>query len=164
VLAQAVRGDASAFASHLASSPGDDPFPGLAVNCVDYPPRFAGYGDLRAKLRLARRLAPHTRGGGETWLGLTGCMRWPVPLANPPHRFRIRGAPPILLVGATHDPSTPYVWARGLHAQIPRSVLLTRDGDGHTSSWLGPDSRTNDAIVHYLITRRTPRPGTVYPD
>jgi hypothetical protein len=41
-------------------------------------------------------------------------------------------------------------------------VLLTREGDGHTSSWLGPRSRTNAAIANYLITRATPPPNTVY--
>jgi pimeloyl-ACP methyl ester carboxylesterase len=163
-LARAARGDGSAFSSHLATSPLDDPFAGLAVNCVDYPRELSSYEDLSAKMVLGRALAPHTQGAGETWLGLTGCMRWPVPLANPPRRIRIHGAPPILLVGATHDPSTAYVWAHGLRDQIPRSVLLTRDGDGHTSSWLGPDSRTNDAIVRYLITRKTPPPNSVYPD
>jgi hypothetical protein len=42
-------------------------------------------------------------------------------------------------------------------------VLLTREGDGHTSSWL-QNSRTSDAIAHYLITGETPPPNTVYPD
>jgi pimeloyl-ACP methyl ester carboxylesterase len=160
-LAQAAGGDASAFATHLATSPQDDPFPGLAVNCVDYPRELSSFQALSAAMARGRALAPHTQGAGETWLGLTGCLRWPVPVANPPHRIRIRGAPPILLVGATHDPSTAYVWAKHVHAQIPRSVLLTRDGDGHTSSWLGASSRTNDAIARYLVTRTTPKPGTV---
>jgi hypothetical protein len=71
--------------------------------------------------------------------------------------------PPILLASSTHDPSTPYRWAHNLLHQIRGAVLLTRDGDGHTSSWLHP-SRTSDAIARYLITRRTPPPSTVYPD
>jgi pimeloyl-ACP methyl ester carboxylesterase len=163
-LAQAERGDASAFASHLATTPKDDPFPGLAVNCVDYPRTIGTYEELVAITRRGRAIAPHTQGASEAWLGVTGCMRWPVPLANPPHRLRVRGAPPILLVSATHDPSTSYVWARRVLRQLPRAVLLTRNGDGHTSSWLGPRSRTNDAIVHYLITRKTPPPHSVYPN
>jgi pimeloyl-ACP methyl ester carboxylesterase len=129
-----------------------------------FPRTVKSYEDLRAKIVLGRALAPHTQGAGETWLGLTECLRWPVPLANPPHSVRVRGTPPILLVGATHDPSTPYVWAHGLRDQIPSAVLLTRDGDGHTSSWLGPRSRTNDAIVDYLITGKAPPPNTVYPN
>jgi pimeloyl-ACP methyl ester carboxylesterase len=163
-LAQAERGDASAFASHLATTPKDDPFPGLAVNCVDYPRTVTTYRDFAALARRGRAIAPHTQGASEAWLGVTGCMRWPVPLANPPHRPVIRGAPPILLVSARHDPSTSYVWARRALRQIPRAVLLTRAGDGHTSSWLGAHSRTNDAIARYLITRKSPPPSSVYPN
>ena len=163
-LAQAERGDASLFSSHLATGPKYDGFPGLAVNCVDYPRTITTYKDFAAMTRRGRAIAPHTQGASEAWLGVTGCMRWPVPLANPPHRPKIRGAPPILLVSATHDPSTSYVWARRAHRQIPRTVLLTRNGDGHTSSWLGPHSRTNDAIVDYLVTRKTPPANSVYPN
>jgi pimeloyl-ACP methyl ester carboxylesterase len=163
-LAQAERGDASAFSSHLATVPRDDPFPGLAVNCVDYPRTIKTYEEFAAMTRRGRAIAPHTQGASEAWLGITGCMRWSVALANPPHRPKIRGAPPILLVSATHDPSTSYVWARRALRQIPGAVLLTRDGDGHTSSWLGPRSRTNNAIVDYLITRKTPPPNSVYPN
>ncbi|HEY4277108.1 MAG TPA: alpha/beta hydrolase [Conexibacter sp.] len=164
-LAQAAAGDASAFATPLATSPRDDPFPALGVNCADYPHTFGRtFGQISATMARSRMLAPHTQGAGETWLGLTGCLRWPVPAANPPHRLQIRGAPPILLVNATHDPSTPYVWAQDVHAQVPRSILLTRDGDGHTSSFLGPGSRTNDAIARFLITRKAPPPGTVLPN
>ena len=68
-----------------------------------------------------------------------------------------------LLVSATHDPSTPYVWAQDVRSQIHRSVLLTRDGDGHTSSLL-QRSRTRDAIARYLITRKPPPPNTVLPN
>ena len=162
-LAQAERGDASPFASDLATAPQDDPFPGLAVNCVDYRPAIRTYRDFAALRRRARTVAPHTQGANEAWRGVLGCMNWPVPVANPPHRLRIRGAPPILLVSARHDPMTPYVWARSVERQVPRAVLLTRRGDGHTSSFRGPRSRTNDAIARYLVTRRTPRPNAVLP-
>jgi len=43
-------------------------------------------------------------------------------------------------------------------------VLVTREGDGHTS-YLNPGvSHTRDAIDAYLLTGRTPPPGTVYDD
>jgi pimeloyl-ACP methyl ester carboxylesterase len=162
-LAALEAGDASAFARPLATSPRDGTFAGLAVNCVDYPPLIRSFHDLASAALLARALAPHTHGAGEAWTGLVGCINWPVPPANPPHRARIHGAPPILLANSTHDPSTPYRWAHNLLHQIPGAVLLTRDGDGHTSSLLHA-SRTSDAIARYLITRRTPSPNTVYPD
>jgi pimeloyl-ACP methyl ester carboxylesterase len=156
-------GDASAFARSLVTSPRDGTFAGLAVNCVDYPPLVRGFHDLVSAALLARALAPHTHGAGEAWTALIGCIHWPVPLANTPHRARIHRAPTILLANSMHDPSTPYRWAHDLLHQIPGAVLVTRDGDGHTSSLLHP-SRTSDAIASYLITRHTPPTNTVYPD
>ena len=162
-LAALEAGDAGAFARSLVTGPRDGTFAGLAVICLDYPPLIRNFRDLRAAALLASVLAPHTRGAGEAWTALTGCIHWPARPANPPHRARIHGAPPILLASSTHDPSTPYRWAHNLLHQIPGAVLLTRDGDGHTSSLLHP-SRTSDAIARYLITRKTPPPNTVYPD
>ena len=155
--------DVGAFTRSLATGPRDGTFAGLAVICLDYPPLIHSFRDLRAAALLARALAPHTHGAGEAWTALTGCIHWPARPDNPPHRARIHGAPPILLASSTHDPSTPYRWAHNLLHQIPGAVLITRDGDGHTSSLLHP-SRTSDAIARYLITRKTPPTNTVYPD
>lgn len=160
-LARADQGDASRFSFQLATSPLE--FAGLAINCADYPPEVVTYEDFVAKTLLGRVVAPHTQGASEAWLGILACMRWPVPVTYLPHSIMVRGAPPILLVGSTHDPETNYVWAHELRNQMPSAVLLTRDGDGHTSSWL-QNSRTSDAIAHYLITGQTPPPNTVYPD
>jgi pimeloyl-ACP methyl ester carboxylesterase len=162
-LGRAEQGDASLFSSHIAQSSRDDPFAGLAINCSDYPRDVVGYDDFAAKSLLGRVLAPHTQGASEAWLGILGCMRWPVPVANPPHRPAVSGAPPILVAASTHDPSTPYVWAQQLRDDLPGGVLLTRDGDGHTSSWLS-GGRTQDAIARYLITRKPPPANTVYAD
>jgi len=160
-LARADQGDASLFSFELGTSPFD--FAGLAINCADYPPEIITYEDFVAKTLLGRIVAPHTHGASEAWLGILACMRWPVRVTYLPHRIMVRGAPPILLVGATHDPETNYVWAHELRTQMPSAVLLTRDGDGHTSSWLH-NSRTSDAIARYLISGQTPPPNTVYPD
>jgi pimeloyl-ACP methyl ester carboxylesterase len=159
-LARAESGDASAFAAHLAGGPRDDPFPGLPVLCDDFPTFIHGYGDFAAMRLLGRVLAPHSQGFAEAWRGVLGCLHWPVRVPDPPQRVHIRRAPPILLVNATHDPSTPYVWAQDVRSQIAGSVLLTRDGDGHTSSLL-QRSATRDAIARYLITKRPPPPNTV---
>jgi len=71
--------------------------------------------------------------------------------------FAQRGTPPILIVNATHDASTPYVWAQGLAAQFDGSVLLTREGDGHTSSLTSACAREH--IDRYLISGETPPAG-----
>jgi hypothetical protein len=56
-----------------------------------------------------------------------------VKATNPQHELHIRRQPTILYANALHDPSTSYVWALDATALTPHSVLLTRDGDGHTS-------------------------------
>jgi pimeloyl-ACP methyl ester carboxylesterase len=72
------------------------------------------------------------------------------------------GAPPILLVGGTNDPATPYSWAQSLHQQLTSSVLLTRSGNGHTSYGASVCSqRAEDA---YLISLTLPAEGTVCTD
>jgi pimeloyl-ACP methyl ester carboxylesterase len=162
-LIRAEQGDATVFSTRLPQSPQDDDFAALAINCIDYPREVTTFDAFASTTLLGRMLAPHTQGGSEAWHAITGCIRWPVPLARPYHTVTVRGAPPILLVSSTHDTETPYPWARDMHDHIAGSVLLTRDGDGHTSSWRS-GGRTRDAIAHYLITKQTPPPNTVYPD
>ena len=49
------------------------------------------------------------------------------------HPVTAPGAPPILVIGTTRDPATPYVWAQALAKQLSSGVLLTYVGDGHTA-------------------------------
>jgi len=67
---------------------------------------------------------------------------------------------PILLIGTTFDPATPYWWARDVHEQMPTSTLLTYDGDGHTA--FGSGSTCIDrAVTAYLVRGVMPAPDTV---
>jgi hypothetical protein len=68
------------------------------------------------------------------------------------------GAPPILLVGGTNDPATPYAWAQSVNKQLAGSVLLTRVGSGHTSGDNPCASAAEDA---YLINLTLPAVGAV---
>src|SRR5829696_6443807 len=161
-LVSADAGDASQFSTETAGDETFDGFAALAIECVDWNSAGDTFADLSAKQLLGRTVAPHTQGATQTWTILAGCMAWSVPVVNPPHRADVRGAPPVLLVNATHDPSTAYEWVHGLRDQIAGSVLLTREGDGHTSFFVPGAQRTRDAIDTYLITGETPPPNTVY--
>jgi hypothetical protein len=57
---------------------------------------------------------------------------------------------PTLLVHAVHDAQDPYRWTHLLKDQIRGADLLTRTGDGHTSYYSSPCSRTamDDYLVH----------------
>jgi hypothetical protein len=83
-------------------------------------------------------------------------------VVNPPRPIVVRHAPKILITNATHDPSTAYPWALQMHRDLPSSVLVTRQGDGPTTYLTHGPSQTRDAIDRYLVTGRTPPPGTVY--
>jgi pimeloyl-ACP methyl ester carboxylesterase len=163
-LQKAAAGDAGLLSPAIATSSTDLLYPGLAIACLDFPAGSKSYDDVAAREELGKVLAPHMRGASQTWTIITGCLGWPAPLVNPPHLAGVHGAPPILIVNSTHDPSTSYRWAVGLFTQIDNSVLVTRVGDGHTSYLLPSPSQTKDAIDHYLLTTETPPPNTVFPD
>ncbi|MFT4038969.1 MAG: alpha/beta hydrolase [Thermomicrobiales bacterium] len=167
-LAQAIiaaqHGDASAFSPRLADGLTSELYPELAIACADWQTDITTWDDLAAYELFGATISPHTQGASQTWGILTGCMNWPVPVANPQGVWNVQGAPPILIVNATHDPSTSYLWAQLMREQIAGSVLLTRAGDGHTSTFLPEGSATRAAITHYLLTGETPPPNTVYVD
>jgi len=126
-----------------------------AINCVDRPSPT----DLTTYERAAarnERIAPYF-GAAIEWGGLA-CAYWPVPPAETPHAISPGGAPPILVVGTTRDPATPYQWAQALARQL-RTTLLSYNSDGHTAYLR---SGCIDGYVDaYLIARQLPRPGTV---
>jgi pimeloyl-ACP methyl ester carboxylesterase len=88
---------------------------------------------------------------------------WPVSPWRGEGPVSATGAPPILVVGGTRDPATPYEWSAALAAQLPGGVLLTRDGDGHTS-FLGGNDCISAAVVDYLVDLKLPAAGTICPD
>ncbi|TDD06589.1 alpha/beta hydrolase [Nonomuraea deserti] len=160
-ITQAEQGDARLFASMRAQAL-DDPVSTAAyrsILCSDVDPRIRNYRDVRDRMRQVVKAAPHMRGTSEFWDMTVGCVGWPVPPARAPHARPIKGLPPVLVVGNTHDPATPLRWARSLSARIEGSGLLTYDGDGHTAY-----RRSACATRHidaYLVTGRLPATGTV---
>ncbi len=87
------------------------------------------------------------------------CAYWPVKPKNQQGPLPIRGAPPILLVGGTNDPATPYAESQSVNRQIDSSILLTRQGNGHTS--YDASTCAHAAEDAYLIDLRVPAVGTV---
>lgn len=58
---------------------------------------------------------------------------------------------PILIVGTTRDPATPYSWALDLHNTLLNSRLISLNGDGHTGYGHG-SSCVDHAVDHYFLT------------
>ncbi len=129
-----------------------------AISCVDRPwPR--SLAPWQAAASAAERAAP-LFGASIVW-GNLACAYWPVPPA-PLATIKAAGAPPILVVGTTRDPATPFRWAQALASDLSSGVLLGWNGDGHTA--YGEGSACVDGIVNrYLISLKVPRSGTVCP-
>ena len=155
-IVEARNGDASIFAEVAAGAfaPGQ-----VAVECMDFATNATTFDRVAAAELLVRLVSPHLRGADQSWTVLTGCVGWPLPPTNPQHPLHIQPQSEILYVNALHDPSTSYVWALNVAAHTPNSVLLTRDGDGHTSYFYSPCAA--GFIDRYLIDLTVPPRGTV---
>ena len=69
-----------------------------------------------------------------------------------------RGAAPIVVIGTTRDPATPYRWAVALARQLDSGVLISRDGDGHTGYHRG-NLCVDSAVESYLVSGTVPKDG-----
>ncbi|MET9353914.1 alpha/beta hydrolase [Streptomyces sp. NPDC006617] len=131
-------------------------FANAAVNCLDLPAAFSSPDEVRAALPDFEKASP-VFGEGLAWSSLN-CAYWPVKPTGEPHRIEAAGATPIVVVGTTRDPATPYRWAEALSDQLASGHLLTYEGDGHTAYGRG-SSCIDSAINTYLLTGTAPEDG-----
>ncbi|THA62368.1 alpha/beta hydrolase [Streptomyces sp. A0958] len=127
-----------------------------AVNCLDLPPAFATSQAVTKALPSFEKASP-VFGEGFAWAALN-CAYWPVPATGTAHRIEAEGAAPIVVVGTTRDPATPYAWAESLADQLSSGTLLTYEGDGHTAYGRGSDC-IDTAINTYLLEGTPPPAG-----
>ncbi|ROS76618.1 alpha/beta hydrolase [Cellulomonas sp. PhB143] len=126
-----------------------------AVNCLDDPgnPDMA-FMDAQAKQIEA---AAPTMGEFFTYNGLT-CADWPEAPVKKDFDLHAKGAAPIVVVGTTNDPATPYVWAQGLAKTLDSGRLLTYQGEGHTA-YGSSNSCIGDSVDDYLVDGTLPAEG-----
>ena len=126
-----------------------------AVTCLDYPME----GDTAtwaAQYEEAKRVAPIF---GDSSIGIDlACSVWGHNGTRKPAPIHAHGAAPILVVGTTGDPATPYAWAKSLADQLDSGRLLTWEGTGHTA-YGGDAPCLNDAVNTYLLTGTMPDEG-----
>ncbi|MTE20222.1 alpha/beta fold hydrolase [Streptomyces sp. TRM43335] len=128
-----------------------------AVNCLDLPAPFKGPDEAEKAVADFRR-ASSVFGRNFAWTALN-CTYWQHPPTGEPRRIEAKGAAPILVIGTTRDPATPYKWAEGLAEQLSSGTLLTYDGDGHTAYVRGSDC-VDSAVNDYLLRGKVPEDGT----
>ncbi|MCD0482446.1 alpha/beta hydrolase [Streptacidiphilus sp. ASG 303] len=125
----------------------------MAVNCLDMSAPFPGPRQVAAAVPAFVRASPHF-GRAMAWMSLT-CAYWPVKSVGGPRTVTAAGAPPIVVVGTTRDPATPYAWARSLAAQLSSGRLVTFRGDGHTAYGNRSDC-VDTAVNTYLLEGEAP--------
>ena len=90
--------------------------------------------------------------------GGLGCKNWPYPEVAQDFDLAAAGAAPIVVIGTTNDPATPYVWAEGLAEQLDSGVLVTFEGEGHTAYGSSNDCIL-DAVDTYFVDGTVPDDG-----
>ncbi|MFD5744480.1 alpha/beta hydrolase [Streptomyces massasporeus] len=90
------------------------------------------------------------------------CHDWPVPGQHDTPEVSAPGAAPVLVVGNTGDPATPYEGARRMAGELGKGVgvLLTWRGEGHGAYGSGSDC-VDSAVNAYLLDGSVPKDGKV---
>lgn len=125
-----------------------------AINCLDYPERDVDVARMRTEAAELEKIAPTI--GRFQGFGDVACAEWPVDAKSDSARGPVtaEGADPILVVGTTGDPATPYRWAEALAEQLDSGVLVTYVGEGHTA--YGESNCVDEVINTYLLKGEAP--------
>ncbi len=83
------------------------------------------------------------------------CSNWPYPRADLPSTFTAAGAGPILVIGTTNDPATPYASSVALAEQLESGVLVSYEGEGHTIYGQGV-ACIDDVVDAYFVSGAVP--------
>lgn len=127
----------------------------IAINCLDYPVE-SDKAVLQAQANQLLEAAPYTarpKGYGDLV-----CQNWPFPPRLVKGPVEGAGAKPVLILGTTGDPATPYNWSVSLAEQLENAVLLTYVGEGHLAYDEG-DPCINDRVEDYFLTGEIPVDG-----
>ncbi|MET9961236.1 alpha/beta hydrolase [Streptomyces sp. NPDC006326] len=130
-----------------------------AINCADSKDRFT-LEQTRSKLPDFRAASP-VFGDFLGW-ALMSCTGWPVPGAWETPDVSAPGAAPILVIGNTGDPATPYEGARKMVERLGSGVgvELTYKGEGH-GAYNSGDKCVQQAVNSYLLDGKVPGANTV---
>jgi pimeloyl-ACP methyl ester carboxylesterase len=127
-----------------------------SITCVDteWSQKLTNASEVRALAHITKAITPRF-GEANVYQGPVQCVGWQVePVETPPVPLTTSGGFPTLIVGATKDASTPFLWSARATSKIDDSRLLTRDGDGHIS--LGKSrcvtAAINDALINLTLT------------
>ena len=125
----------------------------IAIACLDSR-SSTKYSDMIAQNKRLLAASPTL---GRYWaFGALACGSWPYPVARHPKSYAAKGAAPIMVVGTTGDPATPYEQAVSLATKILSSgFLVTFNGEGHTA-YGRSNSCIDNTVDDYFISGKIP--------
>jgi pimeloyl-ACP methyl ester carboxylesterase len=130
-----------------------------AIDCLDHPASkdLASYGALSALFATSAPVFGPLLAWGEA-----GCAVWPIAATRTPSPATAPGSPPILVIGTTQDPATPYSWSVSVAHELSQGRLLTVEGSDHVSYFYSSCVRAY--VQTYLIGLTTPPVGATCSD
>ncbi|WP_109283129.1 alpha/beta hydrolase [Streptomyces orinoci] len=125
-----------------------------AITCADYAQRYSAQ-QISTLVPEFRKVSP-VFGDFMAW-GLTQCTGWPVKGEWQNPDVSAKGAAPILVVGNTGDPATPYEGARKMVQALGPGVAteMTYQGQGHGAYDSG-NACVKNAVDAYLLNGTVP--------
>ena len=127
----------------------------MAVNCLDYPVQ-GDNASWEENAKAVKEASPTF--GSQLLYPDAYCQGWGHTSSRKREKITASGAAPILVVGTTGDPATPYAWSQALADQLESGQLMTWKGNGHTAY-----GRSNDcvkkAVDTYLLNGTLPDKG-----
>ncbi|MCD4548900.1 MULTISPECIES: alpha/beta hydrolase [unclassified Schaalia] len=131
-----------------------------AVNNLDYTP----VGTIEEWAAEAEKLKSElvVMGPFAGWAS-AGLEAWPTTHAQR-HEVRAAGAAPIVVVGTTHDPATPYVMSQSLAQQLESGVLVSWEGWNHTAYSAKGSRCVAQAVESYFTNGTVPENGVMCTD
>ncbi|MGW0366016.1 alpha/beta hydrolase [Streptomyces sp. NPDC002990] len=130
-----------------------------AINCADSKERYT-LRETKSRLGAFRSASP-VFGEFLGW-AMMSCTDWPVPGQWETPDVSAPGAAPIVVIGNTGDPATPYEGARRMVERLGPGVgvELTYRGEGH-GAYNSGDPCVQQAVNGYLLDGKVPGGGTV---
>ena len=129
----------------------------IAINCLDYP-SDPNVSTMRAQEAQLDKLAPVF--GHEMAWGGTSCFDWPYKPTRTAGALAAKGSAPIIVIGTTGDPATPYAMAQHVATLLQNGHLITYHGNGHTAynkDTTPADQCVNTAVDAFFIHGTVPQ-------
>ncbi|GAB3397700.1 alpha/beta hydrolase [Schumannella luteola] len=125
----------------------------ISINCLDYKNDDSDPATMRQQAVQLADEAPLF--GPQMAFGGAGCVGWPFQGTRDRVAISADGSAPIIVVGTTNDPATPYVWAQAMAKQLQNGHLVTYNGEGHTA-YNKSNSCVNNAVDGFFLDDKVP--------